>query len=501
MGFKTNREFLRNISVGAVGTRQILRLLNGRGFRLIDIDRSALSSKLWATKVKRLRVPDLLCLKSGVRIESRAKGELGIIMSHSPTDPERAWDTGLRDHDLVAYIRCFPLGEARWKPSPYVALFQVGDLRATLGYTRESQRKAASEGSEKTLRWPAIVPKSPGRVEEIKTDVIVTRLDTGRKQPYSLSRTVRGTTLRLNPHVSEGDRFGEGDRIIASIVPSMVPPVCVAGAGRAYDFVSELGSDDRATVFGAVKALGFLPKQRDHSVHRLSGIMANHSDRLIRLEAAGALARLEVPDGWEFLQRAVQSGGDQAYRMEAILLLSDLRGEQSLSILRKVIGDRGNPSELRSAAVWGMGSGAYEIEQTNLLESIVDQDEDTALHAIVSLSRLTTDRNVDVLLDRLGSDQRLSAALVKVVQLSKVRPLKRIIGALKSESGDRRNWLLYLLAGFGPETCEEVLKSEAPELLPELEFFWRYHAQNWMNRFEVADRLDFLLAQDQPESA
>ena len=100
MGFKTDREFLRNVSVGAVGARQVRRLLNARGFRLIGVDRSALSVKLWATRIKRLRVPDLLCLKSGLRSECRAKADLGIIMSHSAR-AGREWDNGLRDQSRL----------------------------------------------------------------------------------------------------------------------------------------------------------------------------------------------------------------------------------------------------------------------------------------------------------------------------------------------------------------------------------------------------------------
>lgn len=138
MGIKTDREFLRNISVGAVGARKIQEVLRGGSFRLIDTDRTALSPKIWQTKVKRLRVPDLLCLSSGVRIESRAKGKLGIIMSHSENTPGRQWDDGLRDTDIVACIRCYPEGDVGWRAATHVGLFSVGDLRATRKYAKLS---------------------------------------------------------------------------------------------------------------------------------------------------------------------------------------------------------------------------------------------------------------------------------------------------------------------------------------------------------------------------
>ncbi len=58
-----------------------------------------------------------------------------------------------------------------------------------------------------------------------------------------------------------------------------------------------------------------------------------------------------------------------------------------------------------------------------------------------------------------------------------------------------RPWLIYLLASLGRESCESHLMAHAPELLPELEFFWTYHQENWTNRLDVADQIDFLMGQ------
>ena len=106
MGFKTDREFLRNVSIGALGTRKVAGILNQGGFQIIELERYCTSNKIWATKIKRLRVPDLLCLRTGIRIECRAKSKLEVTMSHAVNNPDRAWDRGLRDDDLVAFIQC-----------------------------------------------------------------------------------------------------------------------------------------------------------------------------------------------------------------------------------------------------------------------------------------------------------------------------------------------------------------------------------------------------------
>jgi hypothetical protein len=276
------------------------------------------------------------------------------------------------------------------------------------------------------------------------------------------------------------------------VLPSLVPPTCPAAPP--YDFLADLDDPERATVFGAVKALGFLPQIRAVSEGRLTDVMANHSDPLIRLEAAGSLARLGVASGWNDLRRVAAEHDDERIRMEATLILSELGGDAVL-VLTQLANDADNPSELRSAAVWGIGEVASQTGLPCLLDAVVDADEDTALHAIVALSRLVTDQTIDTLLAVLGNERSKSAAIVRAVQLSSLRPVERVVEGLRAASGERREWLLYLLASFGRAACEPLVRMSAPDLLPRLDFHWMYHVENWTNRLYVADRLDFLMAQ------
>jgi len=39
VGFKSDREFLRNVSIGAVGTRKIAAILRQGGFCIIELER------------------------------------------------------------------------------------------------------------------------------------------------------------------------------------------------------------------------------------------------------------------------------------------------------------------------------------------------------------------------------------------------------------------------------------------------------------------------------
>ena len=89
MGFKADTSFLRFLSMGAVGVHRTMERFRDRGFEPIELERYCGSNKIWTTKVKRLRLPDLLCVKTGMRAEVRAKSDLKIRMSDAPANPDR----------------------------------------------------------------------------------------------------------------------------------------------------------------------------------------------------------------------------------------------------------------------------------------------------------------------------------------------------------------------------------------------------------------------------
>ncbi|MEX2122118.1 MAG: hypothetical protein WD847_21240 [Pirellulales bacterium] len=488
MGFKSDREFLRNISIGAIGTRKVAAILNRGSFRIIELERHCTSNKIWATKIKRLRVPDLLCLKSGTRIESRGKSKMEVSMSHAVNNPDRAWDRGLRDSDLIAFIRCWPDGDT-WRASERVALFRVGDMRAKAHRARRSRMKSASEGSEIRLTWPATIPRSAGTVTGILSDRIETQLEGGRKQRYRLGRK---NSDSLIPHVSVDESFGEGDTVIASVMDSLVSPI--AARVVPYDFMADLTSEDSAAVYVAVKALGFLAHFMPASVEALAGVMANYPDDRIRLEAAASLARLGIEEGWAHLAAmSRQKEVPPDYRMETAFILAELPDQRSIDLLAALAANQTNDSELRAASAWGLAAAKADVAQP--LALVHDPDELTAVHAIVATSRRIDSSNVHPVLEAISDDGRQSAGIIRAVLASECDFVPTAVAQIRSAVGQRRQWLLYLLAAKGREPCFGIVRQNAPDLLPELEFFWTFHAENWTNRLDVADQIDFLQKQ------
>src|SRR4051794_34568161 len=156
MGFKADTSFLRFLSMGAAGARQTMHQLREAGFEPIELERYCTSNKIWSTKVKRLRLPDLLCIRTGTRIEVRAKSDLKIRMSDAPSNLDRRWNSGMRDDDLAAFIACFD-DNGTPRPAAEGVFFNFGDLRKTEGSSALGPPKSASEGAERDRTWPCIV--------------------------------------------------------------------------------------------------------------------------------------------------------------------------------------------------------------------------------------------------------------------------------------------------------------------------------------------------------
>jgi len=265
MGLKEDWSFLDKISMGAIATTKVTELLNTSGHRIIELERCSSSNKIWKTKLKRLRVPDLLCINCGRRIESRAKSKLGIIMSDSPVNVLRKWNYGLRDEDLVAFIYCNRDENSHWFPSNELNIFNIGEMRECeeADLTRLGEPKSASEGAERDRRWPSYVPGFSGVVSSIDDGKIKFLKDNGGKQTKPITP---GHTAYISP----GDRVFENATIVHSIVPTMQDHHC---DNRFYDFLADLTSDNLETVYCAVKALSFLPELIDSSIPMLYEIL------------------------------------------------------------------------------------------------------------------------------------------------------------------------------------------------------------------------------------
>jgi HEAT repeat protein len=485
MGFKADTSFLRFVSMGAAGTRQLMRVLKQAGFEPIELERYSTSNKIWATKVKRLRLPDILCVRTGLRVEVRAKSDLQIRMSDAPVNPERRWDVGMRDEDLAAFIAC---SDDNGAPEP--VFFAYRDLRRSESKSRLSDPKAASEGTETARTWPSIVPKRSGVVTQIDKSVIRVLMDADKERPE------RPQTFQLRDktaYVSVGDRFTADASIIGGAPVNRAK--LTTYMKNTYDPLAEIDSKKEVDRYAAVKALPFLPKLKTKAIAALEKRLDGEKEERILLEAAGSGTTLGIDKGWDKLESFVWSGNRADMRMEAVFILTESKSAKAVPLLRRIASAKqfeGN--EIRQAAVWGLGKAGHK-SYVDLATFLNDPEDDVVLHAIGGFGEDANGSVVNLLVNllRLGSPKEAAAASEALRVIGNDTVLEKLIAVAKQ--GEPANWILATLGRLAPAKVRAELKGDP--LLNKLEpLFLVTSGENWLAKDTVDIDLKFLLKQN-----
>lgn len=471
MGFKTDWSFLDKISMGAVGTEAVIEQLNRMGHQVIELERYCTSNKIWATKIKRLRIPDLLCLRCGRRIESRAKSKLGIIMSDSEHNEDRRWFCGLRDTDWVAFIQCFKDAENNWIASDTVNLFEIGGMKATERSTRLGPPKSVFEGAERDRKWECYIPggSGAGTVVSIENEpngskTLKMRGGNGR----NLSHTVPADH---HIYVNEGDSFTKG----AAILSGTVPHLCDAGcSSEQYDFRADLSSNVNETVYTAVKALGFLPAS-EQATHELQHIANDHSiDGRIRLEAFASLLRLGI-NVWEQTYQFAFSLDSIELKTEYVLILGELSSSETSEYLFRVLQDVGNPEELRAAAIWSLNSTPDILSR--VFPYCFDTERVVANHAIAKIRRHFCREMTETILAAFCDDEHKNAICAFILSTASNVDYEAVVSYYLAIGEPTRNWVLYSIGISPEENYSELISSIDPnanETKSKLMLLWKY---------------------------
>jgi hypothetical protein len=391
--FKSDDSFLRKLAVGAAGTNATIEQLTNMGFSPIELERGSTGFKIWKKiKIKRVRVPDILCLKTGLRFESRGKTKPEISMSHSLKDPRRAWDAGMRDDDHVSIVvfeqsAKSPIDLKLISPVQFVS---VKDMRDAFVAKRVSitKPKGVEEGSEIRVVWTSAIANQRSTVSEVSpTRIRMTPVIAGRSQTVQLSRK-KGAIL-LEPQVRVNDTV-EANQLIAATVPVNLTLACPPGVDEAH-FVGKLASINLTERYAAAKALRY----RGYTTARsaLEDRM-NHAeeDIYVQLEAAAALAAYDHTAGWAFMETKLRStvlDVPLETQLETLIVVSEIPTPRSESLLVEVLRDPSRDEELRAGAAWALGQFATAYSATALVDTFNSTAVDVKSEAARALLKIT----------------------------------------------------------------------------------------------------------------
>ena len=444
--FKSDVSFLEKISMGAVGTHRVFEHLRAQGHNPLELERGSMSFKIWKNiKIKRIRVPDILCVACGRRVESRAKTTLEISMSHSLSDPERGWDYGLNDSDFVALVICRRVSDRPidWQADELVQYISVHDLRSA---QRNNlivlvKPKGAEEGFETRISWPAAVAKSAGIVETVTNDRIQYRRQNDSRM-ITLSLSKQG--LHLNPLVREGDVISE-HQVLAAVIPVVKQFPCSRKTDQ-EDYIAQLLSPSLSERYTAAKALSTF-ESASVSKALIDRVNAGNEHIYVRLEAAAGLARHNEEQGWSFIERCLTDDYLQN-RLEAVIVLGEILNDTSCRLLCRVVSDNQQHPEIRAGAAWALGELDNSLALHVLIDSFSAVDEGIRIEAARALAKLASRFTGEIVKEfsRAAPDKRpgIAWALSKSLSKSGNFRLEDVLNALTDDE-DVRHWVSYIL--------------------------------------------------------
>ena len=480
--FKSDVSFLEKISIGAIGTKRVFEDLTIQGHNPLELERGSMSFKIWKQiKIKRIRVPDILCVACARRIESRAKTSFEISMSHSLSDPERGWDYGLDDRDFVTLVVCKQIGERPidWQADNLVQYISVQELRSaqTNGRVTFVRPKGAEEGFEARINWPAAIAKASGVVVLVTADRIQYR-----RYPDNRAITLRLSKkgLALNPLVAEGESVVE-NQVLAAVVPVVRAFPCANSASEDY-YIAQLSEPSISERYTAAKALSFF---RSGDVFSALAQRVNESTEhiYVRLEAAVSLARYANEQGWAFIKQCLADSYLQN-RLEAVIVLGEIASDVSCQLLANVLLDGEQHPEIRAGAAWALGELRDKSALDVLIDSFAAVDEGIRIEAARALVKLSERFTPEIMQEFPISTPDKRPGIAWALSKSARFQLEDLLNLLVDE--DARHWVVYLLGTQNQRRYVheiERLKTRDPEVYFAVTVLWKIMT-SWVYNLE-----------------
>lgn len=472
--FKTDESFLEKISLGAIGTQQVFHKLETLGHKPIELERGSMNYKIWKKiKIKRIRVPDIICVDNGIRIESRAKSKLEITMSHSLNDPTRGWDADLKNEDYVALIACKKgdLSPVDWIPNSPIQFVSVKELRDSFQRKEVITEKAkgVQEGSEVRVTWLSCIAGKEMTVTEVTKDKIEAKPKIGKKSTWKLNRKKGGIPILLKSQVKKGDTIVE-NQIVASVVP-IVYEIPKGKVNSSY-FITNLSNLNHSERYAAAKALRFFNEPKVISALKKK-ITTNEEHIYVRLEAAASLAILGEVEGYEFIETSLKDVYLQNV-LESVIVLNEIKSARACKLLCKILLDENFDAEIRAGAAWGLGEQQNKDALTAIVSSFNAVEESIRIEAARALAKLTKNYSNDILKKFTSATSNEKPGVAWALTKSNSLTLDQLLASIKDQ--DSKEWISYIIGTHGEEKYIseiEKIKTKDPEVYFAVTLLWK----------------------------
>ena len=496
LALKPDSSFFRKIALGAVGSRRVAEDLDRLGHRIAELERGAMDTKLWKdVKRKRVRIPDLVCQRCGLRVESRAKTRTELSMSHSPTDVERAWDFGMVDADVIAFPVC-KAGEEkqwtagrlsdpvsywhernwiRWRPTGKVNYVRVARFRAVP--QGGATTKGVTEGSETSVSWKARFSRRKGVVEAVRGQrITIARAADGKRHTQTIPST-------LTIVVAPGEEIEINQLIASPVRPESDHDLRCAGRLPEGHLPQLLGSRERTQRFTGVKLARL---QEDESIGTPIASLERdqEEDFYIRLEAVAYLVAVGNQGAKDLFEPYLTSP-DQQIQLEAVIALGEAGTDECVRLLSAILDDAERPYFARSAAAWCLSRIGGAAACGRLVQAFGDVNRNLRAEALEGIVSVNSDA-VPLLLSGLQAvDPAIAAGCAEALRQHGTLSADSIreISAQLAD-GNPSVWTVWLAGHLPRERLAGAvadLQRTAPELHYAITLLWSF-VESWVAR-------------------
>jgi hypothetical protein len=310
-------------------------------------------------------------------------------------------------------------------------------------------------------------------------------------------RAVRNQTYGLRGKsacVGVGERFVAGASILAG-TPRRRATLADYKNER-YDPLGEIAARNPVDRYAAIKSLPFRRDLHKHAVAAIEDRLDAEDDGRVLLEAAGAGIALKSAKAQESFERFIWDQERADLRMEAVLILTELRAPAGRDILQTIAADRRfADDEIRQAAVWGLGKAGLQHYE-DLVPYVSDADRDVALHAIAGFGSDTPAPVIDKLIAALrsGEKDKAAAASEALRLIDSHDVLRRLIEAAQGQNSPD-GWILATLGRLDPIKVQAALRG-TPLLERIAPLLLLSERENWLAHDTIDIDLKFLLKQN-----
>jgi hypothetical protein len=250
-------------------------------------------------------------------------------------------------------------------------------LRKAWKFAKPKDRKAASEGSEAQVTWPARVPKANGKVTSVENDVLIVENDEGSKRKVKLlipaGKKKGKKKVHLIPCVAVNEPVLGEQQFVASVVLQQTDLQCNRHKS-AHDFLSDQSHPEFTVRFTAARVLGHLPSKE--ALERLREWLEKENDPYVKLEIACSMARHGDEDGLKFLADSLGHKNNEV-RFRTAIILGDIHDSESAKLLRDILADSSQHGEVRAVAARSLGrlvDTALEDNLGSLVKAFEQED-------------------------------------------------------------------------------------------------------------------------------